>query len=169
MKLNIILLFLYVNIFIISCKSDHSLKPVEKNISEKRYKSWLKDTLAVLKSQNNNSHIYSINKDSSSLMIKTKVDTIIQSQKSLVAGSKELKYALSLLQVNKIMPSEKFRLIQVTQYYYDLPFKDVGLLYDFQMDIVNFYIITDGYKKEYKFMKGNLTESNTISVIPNIK
>lgn len=167
-------------IFFTSCKSDHThpvkenlsnKSYVKENLSNKRYKQWLRDTLSVLKQNDNvkNNRTYSINQDSSSLIIKTKIDTFIDDKIDNIGNSKELEYAISLLQRNHIMPKKKFRLISITQCYYDLPYKDVGLFYDFQIDVDEFYVITDKYKKEYRFMKGNLTDSISISSLPDIQ
>ena len=97
-------------------------------------------------------------------MIETKIDTVID-KNIIIANSPELEYALSLLQRNKIMPEKKFRLISITQCYFDVPYKNVGLTYDFQVDVVDFYVITDHSKKEYAFMKGNLTGSKAVDKI----
>lgn len=169
MKLHNILFLFTSIIFFTSCKSDHP-HSIKENFSDKTYRKWLIDTLSVLKQKGNvkNIRTYSINQDSSSLTIKTKIDTFIDN-KGDVDNSKELKYAISLLQRNHIMPKKRFRLIFVTQCYYDLPYKDTGLLYDFQIDVNEFYVITDESKKEYKFMKGNLTDSISISSLPDIQ
>lgn len=160
---------MYIYYFFTSCKSDHSY-PVKEVFSDKSYRKWLKDTLSILKQRDDtkNNRSYSINQDSSSLIIKTKIDTFIDN-KSDIDNSRELKYAVSLLQRNHIMPKKKFRLISVTQCYYDLPYGNMGLLYDFQIDVIGFYIITDESKEEYRFMKGNLTDSISISTLPDIQ
>jgi len=158
-----------IGITCIGCKRDHTNIFTEISRDES-YNHWLKDTITVLKKDNNiNYHqkTYSINSDSSSLMIKTKIDTLIDNKINIV-NSKELRYAISLLQRNHIMPEKKFRLISVTECYYDLPYKNVGLLYDFQIEVVRFYVITNEFKKEYKFMKGNLTDSISISSLPDV-
>ncbi|CEJ68044.1 hypothetical protein BN1195_00326 [Chryseobacterium oranimense G311] len=169
MKLHNILFLCISIIFFTSCKSDHSY-PVKEVFSDKSYRKWLKDTLSILKQRDDtkNNRSYSINQDSSSLIIKTKIDTFIDN-KSDIDNSRELKYAVSLLQRNHIMPKKKFRLISVTQCYYDLPYGNMGLLYDFQIDVIGFYIITDESKEEYRFMKGNLTDSISISTLPDIQ
>ena len=154
MKVYVLLLLFIFSILSISCRSDR------KSSTDVNYKKWLSDTLSILKKENSFSYYrtYSVDKDSSSLMIETKIDTVID-KNIIIANSPELEYALSLLQRNKIMPEKKFRLISTTQCYYDVPYKNVGLTYDFQVDVVDFYVITDHSKKEYEFMKGNLTDS----------
>ena len=168
MRLYNILLFLMFIVFFINCKSD--LYPTKENISVNSYKEWLIDTLSILKQEDNikNNRTYSIDKDSLSLTIKTTLDTFID-DKTNVDNSKELKYAISLLKRNHIMPKKRFRLITITQCYYSFPYQNIGILYDFQIDVDEFYVITDESKKEYKFMKGNLTDSISISSLSNNK
>lgn len=169
--------FLSVGIFLITlnCKSDQKeiVTKAPMNIApQMKYKKWLKDTLVMLQNEKASTSLfqtYTVNKDSTSLNIKTKIDTVLDSKNNYSKSSKELQYGISLLRRNNILPLNQFRLIMISDKYYDQPFKNVGLIYDFQIDIPNFYITTDGLKKEYKFIKGNLTDSTTISSLPNIK
>lgn len=153
-------------LLLLSCKQtkfpDLKEKEVKKDINllnekDLEFKNWMKDTLKLLgkESYNEYQREIKVDKDSLSLQLIKKYD--IEINKNSKSNSKEIIYALDLLESNKEMPTKTFHMEFIVDYYFYVSSVE-QLKRNFDTEISKFVVSFDKRQIEYKFMKGNLID-----------
>lgn len=158
-------IFSTVFLFLLSCKPNEEKINIKKqDKSSIVFKSWLKDTLTVLKNEKVTDYKREIkvSDDSLSMDIIKHYNTNISPNKKNEIKSKELLYALDLLIRNKELPKEKFKIQFIIGLYYSVSMVE-QLKYEFDSEVKEFIVIDKKQSIKYKFSKGNLIEKRKLS------
>lgn len=148
----------------INCKYKEEKNITQQNKNEIVFKSWLRDTLNVLKNQQKLDYKRDVlvTSDSLSLDIVKTFDKKINPKNIGKIKSKELIYAFDLLDRSHNMPEEEFKLNLVISSYYSVSMVE-QLKYEYDSEIKLFDIIKKNKIEKYRFVKGNLIEKKILS------
>ncbi|WP_264550630.1 hypothetical protein [Flavobacterium sp. N2038] len=148
----------------ISCKYKEEKNTTQQNKSEIVFKSWLRDTLNMLKNQQKFDYKRDIllSSDSLSLDIVKTFDKKINPKNIEKIKSKELIYAFDLLDRSHNRPQEEFKLKLVISSYYSVSMVE-QLKYEYDSEIKLFDVIKKTKIEKYRFVKGNFIEKRILS------
>lgn len=148
----------------INCKYKEEKNITQQNKNEIVFKSWLRDTLNVLKNQQKLDYKREIlvGSDSLSLDIVKTFDKKINPTSIEKIKSKELIYAFDLLDRSHNMSEEEFKLKLVISSYYSVSMVE-QLKYEYDSEVKLFDVIKKNKIEKYRFVKGNFIQKKILS------
>lgn len=151
-------------LILINCNYRQKKIASEDTKEEIVFKNWLKDTLSILKRENVISYTkaYSLTKDSLSLNITRTFNEKLNPKKIDTIKSKDLLYALGLLNRNNYIPKNEFKLHFVITSYYTVSMVP-QLKYEVENEINAFDVINKNNIEKYNFIKGNFIDRKIIN------
>ena len=132
-----------------------------KNSNEIIFKSWLQDTLNILKRDSSFNKIIEIAEDTLSLKIINK-NEVLFTKSSINSQDKEVKNVYELLREYDEIPKNDFQL-NFSSYYFYYPSTN-HLKYDYTFELKDIEILTNKNKTKYDYIRGNLSRKEVTNL-----
>lgn len=156
-KMKIVFYIAITIIFLSSCNHRVESKVIKNSASQDTmiFKAWLKDTVNILRHRDNQClSKFAIPKDSSFFEIKKECTVNLNSKDTI--ADKDLKFAVSLLEEQNLLPKNLFQLTFNTIHSYSV--SPIHLKYEYVFEISKFEILEKNRRIKFYYIKGNLID-----------